>query len=131
MEFKILQTNIERVFKIEMYGINVRLGAVVELQEGQSLQDAWDYVHGEAVEWKTKNILPEKIDITLPTRIRTLSKSPGEEEEFNGPDPNDEQYEALKKILQDCPSKELAAELLEKTDFRQVVELKELIKNKP
>lgn len=140
MEFKILQTNIERVFKIEMYGINVRLGAVVELQEGQSLQDAWDYVHGEALEWKTKNIQPEKIDITLPTRIRTLSKSSEEEMEFVAEQEQEEydavegriteEFEALKKVLIDAPTKVMAEALLKKTDYRYNIELKNIINGK-
>jgi hypothetical protein len=125
---RVKSVSYQKVFPIAQYGINERVGVEIDVDSNESGEEVLDKAREMIMDWAKANIpellLPER---DFPVQIKTIP----EESPYPISDPNDEQFEALKKILEDCPTKELAAELLEKTDFRQVIELKEIVKNKP
>lgn len=129
-DYKIMTVNFQRTFPVAQYGINVRLGGDIELKEGQTAEGAWDWFNGKAETW-AKNNLPEQ-ELTyssFPVQIKTIPRE--DPYHYHTPNDADEEFLALKKILEDTPTKELATKFLEKSTFRYNIELKQIIANKP
>ncbi len=125
-KYKVLTVNFQRTFPIAQYGINVRVGGDIELQEGQTLEGALDWMNGKVEAWAKQNIPePELTYTSFPVQTRTIPEyDPVYKEKET------EEFLALKKIIEDTPTKDLALKFLEKSNFKYNIELKKIINGK-
>ena len=98
----------QRIFPLGPY-LNERVGVEIKIEEGESPEEAFS----EAKKFVSK--LGSDLEDKIPV------------EKTNG---IDQEFEALKKAIIDCPVQAAAIEMLENSSFRLNMQLKEIIKYK-
>jgi hypothetical protein len=124
IDYKISKVTLMKVFPIAAYGVNDRIEYEIYLQEDQTPEGALDFAAASIEDWARKNIPVQTNDRSFPVQIRTIPEDPSYDEKERL------EYAAIRKTIDEAPTKKIALDLLAKSNFKYNIQLKEIANGK-
>lgn len=123
-EVDITEATYWEVFFIAPYGINRGVNVKMNIRQGQKMEDLLDHAAERLKAWhkKYETSLEQR---SFPVEVRDVSETRAAKTDFTS-----EEFDALKRTVEECTNKDMALKLISNSNFRYNVELKNIANSK-